>query len=372
MESRGHRQSQCDALEIGGARNDRTIQQQSSVDSDADYKSENNKRQRPVNLRLVSDEHDTEYPNQHPHYHLTSKSHLRRVNSPVPIHTRRCKSLTDLTPLTEVPETHTPTPTIGGIIKPGTPIYGSLNSLEGENGGREHPLLLREISISADNVPTLCLNDCPFTPSPLKEGRHPLAQSPNRLRRKGSSFRMGSLRSARSNLKTVKEKTNSYDTDDSNTSSRADSPIKSPLSDDDGIVADVKVCSTSKAKSAPQEKLEPQEKTFVKTAQALSVVTDFPLQDSFSDVEVSEIPKNAPQRDIKNTPSSHSPILNRRNDDTNLSYLSSSGISMTDPRMRRSTSPLSVASSAHSRRSNSPYETEVVKQNGVITEITEC
>ena len=395
MECRGYRAGPNDSPEMGSicssgsgnSRLHRVGHQQSSTDSDSDYNSERDRRSRPANLRLLSEEHHR-HPNLHPHYHLTTKSHLRRVNMQAPVDHRRSKSLSDLTPLTELPETQTPakTPAVGGVIKPGTPVYDCQPALGEDNTEQRdewncpkgHPALLREISISADNIPALCLNDCPFTPSPLKEGRHPLAQSPNRLRRKGGSFRRGSLRSARSNLKTVKEKTNSDDTDDSNTSSRADSPIKSSLSDDDGIVADVEVCSTSKAKSAPQKtivhqkELVPHEKTFVETAQALSVVTDFSLQDSSSDVEVSEILKTAHQRDIQNTPSSHSPILNRRNDGTNLSYLSSNGISMTDPRMRRSTSPLSVASSAHSRRSNSPYETEVVKQNGIITEITEC
>ena len=252
--------------------------------TDSGYSGSMNSRESPT---LLSDEY---HGHLNPLYHLTTKSHLRRVNMQAPVYYRRSKSLSDLTQITELPETQTPAK---------TPAVGS-------------------------------------------------------------SFRRGSLQSARSNLKTVKEKTNSDDTDD------------------DGIVADVKVSSTSKAKSTPketivpQEKLAPQEKTFVETAQALSVVTDFPLQDSLCDVEVREILKNAPQRNIQKTPSSHSPIPNRRNDDTNLSYLSSSGISMTDSRMCRSTSPLSVASSSHSRRSPLPYETVVRKHNGIITETTEC
>ena len=338
MECRGYQAGPNDSPEMGSicssgsgnSRMHRVGHQQSSTDSD--YNSERDRRSR-LRLRLLSDEYH-KHPNLNSHYHLTTKSHLRRVNMQAPVDHRRSKSLSDLTPLTELPETQTPakTPAVGGVIKPGTPAYDCPPALGEDNTEQRdewncpkgHPALLREISISADNIPALCLNDCPFTPSLLKEGRHPLAQSPNRLRRKGGSFRRGSSRSARSNLKTVKEKTNSDDTDDSNTSSRADSPIKSSLSDDDGIVADVEVCSTSKAKSAPQKTIVPQkelvphEKTFVETAQALSVVTDFSLQDSSSDVEESEILKTAHQRDIQNTPSSHSPILNRRNDGTTL------------------------------------------------------
>ena len=175
----------------------RVSPQVSSTDSDSDYSSYNDRRSRPPNLRLLSNEHNRN-PELHPHYHLTTKSHMRRATTHAPIDHRRSKSLSDLTPLIEVPETPAKTPAIGGSIKPGTPVF---QTVLGEDGKEQlisddcspnHPTLLREISISSDNIPALCLNDCPFTPSPLKEGCRMLTVTPGR--RKGS-FRRGSIRS---------------------------------------------------------------------------------------------------------------------------------------------------------------------------------
>ena len=355
----------------------------SSTDSDSDYSSANDRRlRRPYNLRLLSDEHNRN-PNLHPHYHLTTKSYLRRVSTESTVDHRRSKSLSDLTPLTEVSESTTPakTPAVGGVIKPGTPVYDRQPPL-GETTAEEatgdelsypngHPALLREISISADNIPALCLNDCPFTPSPLKEGRGVLAQSPNRGKRWGGSFRRGSVKSAQPSLKTVKEKTSSVESDESNTSSRPDTPNKSSVSDDDGIVADIK---PEPAKVTERKLDQRKGKEVEEEVQTLSLTAEA-YHDSALDSEVREILQNgSPSKDIHKPRPSYSPLLNRRNDSSSLSYLSSTGCAMTDPRMRRSISPLSVGSqvSTHSRRSTSPYETEVRKQNGVITEITEC
>ena len=71
-----------------------------------------------------------------------------------------------------------------------------------------HPALLQENSISADNIPALCLNDYPTS---------------NRPKQMVSSFRKGSL----------KERTIYID---SNMSSQTDSPIRSSLSDDSGEI----------------------------------------------------------------------------------------------------------------------------------------
>ena len=186
----------------------RVSHQVSSTDSDSDYSSYTDKRSRPPNLRLLSDEHNRN-PNLHPHYHLTTKSHMRRVSVHAPVDHRRSRSLSDLTPLIEVPETPATTPPIGGSIKPGTPVYyQQLQPALGEDATEQFvkddcsPMLLREISISSDNIPALCLNDCPFTPSPLKESCRMLAATPGR--RKGS-FRRASMRSTKPKLKTVKD-----------------------------------------------------------------------------------------------------------------------------------------------------------------------
>ena len=372
----------------------RVNHQASSTDSDSDYSSYNDRRSRPPNLRLLSDEHNRN-PNLHPHYHLTTKSHMRRVSVHAPVDHRRSKSLSDLTPLTEVPETPAKTPAIGGSVKAGTPVYYCQPAL-GEDGREQptspddchctnQPMLLREISISADNIPALCLNDCPFTPSPLKEGCRMLAVTPGR--RKGS-FRRGSMRSTKPKLKTVKEKNSSGESDNSNTSSRSNTPIKSSQSDDEGI--DVQSHHSQEHKSSSLHKhtktstdttltkvpVDTTHKTLVDSTPKSSLGIESSQYDRSSDDEVKEIMQSAPARDIQKTAPNLSPLLGRKNDSINSSYLLSNGNTMSDPRMQRSTSPLSIGSasqvSVHSRRSASPYETEIRKQNGVITEITEC
>ena len=377
-----------------GSRVHRVRHQASSTDSDSDYSSYNDRRSRPPNLRLLSDEHNRN-PNLHPHYHLTTKSHMRRVSVHAPVDHRRSKSLTDLTPLTEVPETPAKTPAIGGSVKAGTPVYYCPPTI-GEDGQEKptspvdchytnQPMLLREISISADNIPALCLNDCPFTPSPLKEGCHMLAGAPSRR-----SFRRASMRSTKPKLKTVKEKSSSGESDDSNTSSRSNTPIKSSQSDDEGIDVQSHHSQELKSSSLHKHTKIPMDTTLTNKAPvdtAHQTLTDSAPKSSLGiesshynrslDDEVKEIMQSAPARDIQKTAPSRSPLLGRkRNESTNSGYLMSNSNAMSDPRMRRSISPLSIGSSSqvsvHSRRSNSPYETEIRKQNGVVTEITEC
>ena len=73
--------------------------------------------------------------NTHPHYHLTSKPQIRRV-TPKPVLKRQRSKSMDFT------------------MEHNAPV-------------RDEPsTFLREISILADNIPALCLNDCPITPSP--------------------------------------------------------------------------------------------------------------------------------------------------------------------------------------------------------------
>ena len=129
----------------------------------------------------------------HPHYHISTRSHVRRTSKTVePPRHRRSRSLSDLTPITEAPR-ETLTPQVGGAIKPGTPVLDSCGFIAGTPVSKEEllsptkeellspapltplshprPPLLKEISMSSDNLPVLCLNDCMLqlrTPSPLK------------------------------------------------------------------------------------------------------------------------------------------------------------------------------------------------------------
>ena len=129
-------------------------------------------------------------------------------------------------------------------------------------------------------------------------------------------------------LKPVQEKTSSVESDDSRTSSP---PDKSSQSDDDGIDMCI---HPQKQESVPHQKQE----TLSNDTLRSPPVTKSSQHDGAADAEVR---KNA----------------------------------MSNPHMRRSVSPLSVCSqvSGHSRRSAAPYETEVVrKQNGIVSETTEC
>ena len=133
-------------------------------------------RKRPSSLRLVTDKNP-----HHPRYHHSVNSHI-------------CHKVSE---------------------KPGTvtPVYYHQPALGEEvtekltNDDRDQPVLLREISISAKNIPALCLNDCPFTPSPVEEDSRTLAATSGRT----NSFQSRSMQSTNSKpqLKTVKEKISS-------------------------------------------------------------------------------------------------------------------------------------------------------------------
>ena len=131
----------------------------------------------------------------HPHWHLHTKSYIRRTQMP-PRLRQRSKSV-DLTPLIDSIET----PVIEKRLTP-APInenrvlrrlslttradFDSPNGLEEDPNWR--PPLLREISLSADNLPALCLNDCPLAPSPLREKRTLAATAMSPLRERRSRW----------------------------------------------------------------------------------------------------------------------------------------------------------------------------------------
>ena len=133
--------------------------------------------------------------NEHPHWHLHTKSHIRRTQQPLFVR-QRSKSV-DLTPIMETRET----PVIEKRLTP-APIDENRvlrrHSLKTEadcdtpDGPRKdpdwRPPLLREISLSADNLPALCLNNCPLTPSPLRENRTLAAAAMSPLREERSRW----------------------------------------------------------------------------------------------------------------------------------------------------------------------------------------
>ena len=160
----------------------------SSTESDSDTPENNNGKKAKMRLELGKGKNSD--PQLYPHYHLSAKSHIRNSQCESCKEHRRSRSVSDLTPITEMGETATPL--VGGPIVPGTPICPP-NSLgfAGNVGGaykaptkqelltlnelytlaKPRPPLLREQSISVDNIPVLCLNDCLaklMTPSPSK------------------------------------------------------------------------------------------------------------------------------------------------------------------------------------------------------------
>ena len=361
--------------------------QASSTDSNSGYSTYTDRKSRPPHLRLLSDEHNRN-PNLRPNYHLTIKSHMQHVSVHASIDHRRSKSLTPL------PETPAKTSAIGGSVKAGTPVYYCPPTIR-EDGQEKptstvdcrctkQPMLLREISISADNIPALCLNDCPFIPSPLKEGCHMLAGAPGRR-----SFQRASMQSTKPKSKTEKEKSSSGESDDSNTSSRSNTPIKSSPSNDEGI--DVRSHHSQEFKSSSLQRhaiptdtmltnkapVDTAHQTFIDSAPKSLLGIESSHFDRSLDDEVKEIMQSAPARDIQKTAPSRSPLLGqKRNKSTNSGYLLLNSNAMSDPRMQRSISPLSIGFSSqvsvHSRCSTSPYKTEIRKQNGVVTKTTEC
>ena len=136
-------------------------------------------------------------PEIHAHYHMTSRSHIRQtgtgMNHSKCVQRRRSKSI-DLTPVMEQPERSRAT--TADVVIPDsaeellcgstfslavTPSYKTLRILSPSipsAGPLASPVLLREISLSADNLPALCLNDCPMTTIPLMHlGNRPLGSN---------------------------------------------------------------------------------------------------------------------------------------------------------------------------------------------------
>ena len=210
---------------------------QSSSGSESDATIE---RRMKLRLPLASD--DATGLN-HPHYHITKDTRPKRVHPKVKLEKRRSKSV-DLTPVIECSETPLKTPRVGGTLLAETPVVGNPTRTLADAANRTSSpcyqfdpnchtdTLQPQRSISADNLPTLCLNDCPFTPSPMKENRSLKVRPP--VKRLTSISAVG-----KPDLSTIGEKKNEGDTDASNTSSRSDSlsePVKSSLSDNDEAI----------------------------------------------------------------------------------------------------------------------------------------
>ena len=128
-------------------------------------------------MRITSRTHQA-----HIHHHLTTKSHM--IHTPgyrshaSNFQRRRSKSV-DLTPIYESPMKLAEDPTLHSPLY--LPSHGppttSGDSTDAADGLCSDPepepdfqrkFLLREISISADNIPAVCVNDCPLTPTPLR------------------------------------------------------------------------------------------------------------------------------------------------------------------------------------------------------------
>ena len=116
--------------------------------------------------------------NEHPHWHLHTKSHIRRTQQPLFVR-QRSKSV-DLTPIMETRETPviekrlTPAPIDENRVLRRHSLKTEADCDSPDDPGEDpnwRPPLLREISLSADNLPALCLNNCPLIPSPLRENR---------------------------------------------------------------------------------------------------------------------------------------------------------------------------------------------------------
>ncbi len=175
-------------------------------------------------------------PMLHPHYHRGKKTRVRSSNPRPPLERRRSKSV-DLSPLGECSESSTKTPKVGGSLIAGTPVCGT-HTLEDAirmsdqntfkfSGGKNMQLssfqpapfskdsqadCYDQGSMSADDLPTLCLNDCPFVSTPREETKH---LKPPPVKR---------LSSGKPVLSPIGEKSKEVDTDESDTSSRSDSP----------------------------------------------------------------------------------------------------------------------------------------------------
>ena len=137
-------------------------------------------------------------PEIHAHYHMTSRSHIRQsvgagMNRLKFMQRRRSKSM-DLTPVMEQPGESCATtpgvivpdmarallcgPTFSPAITPSGETLRVLSPTTPSSGQVVPPVLLREISLSADNLPALCLNDCPMAATPLMHlGNRPLGSA---------------------------------------------------------------------------------------------------------------------------------------------------------------------------------------------------
>ena len=126
----------------------------------------------------------------HAHYHMTSRSHIRPSGGRQRILQRRHSRSVDLTPVVEQPESCATMPRVvipdgaryllcGPLFSPAVTPAGEkfkvLSATVPATNTVVPTVLLREISMSADNLPSLCLNDCPMAVTPMTQlGNRPL------------------------------------------------------------------------------------------------------------------------------------------------------------------------------------------------------
>ena len=152
----------------------------SSIESntDSDHYNMQTGCDRSLSPMKQSIKHNENPTHLHPHCH-----HPLHVRKQARLNHRLSKSLSDLTPVTEVPEAPEKIP-VRDVTKLGATydIDDSQCILEKKDECFDYTLYSREISRSADNIndPHFYRNHFLFTPSTSKEGRLPVDESPTK------------------------------------------------------------------------------------------------------------------------------------------------------------------------------------------------
>ena len=104
----------------------------------------------------------------HPHYHMTSCSHICQSEGRQKFLQRRRSRSVDLTPVVELPESCATTPGVAIHDRAEGFLSGHMFSPAMTPTG-EPFRVLSPISLSADNLPALGLNDCPMAVTPMTQ-----------------------------------------------------------------------------------------------------------------------------------------------------------------------------------------------------------
>ncbi len=333
----------------------------SSTESESDTP-DHKTRKRSMHLQLSKEPDEDLYP----HNHISTRSYKIRSNHKhASSEKRRSRSLADLTPITEIRET--PTPAVGGPIVPGTPVYppkslgedGHLNdpcvlpTIQNQHRTvnsylQPRPQILKQKSISTDNIPVLCLNDCVAkltTPSPTK---HSIYLTSSNVQTSGMT-----------NLKTVPETTNS-ESDGSNTSSRSRSPpeaepMKSSQSDNEDTQYSNHKSSFGRYESTGYESGD---------------ASSLKRLGSFSQVESSGYESGGSFSVFKSGQTKNLDTLLNQTAESKLERQRKVSVNSQSNTSRQDNMP---SKTSQSSRSSSPFETETKRgDDGAVIQTTEC